>query len=766
MKKNYQYYFLFILFIGIRSLFSQNLPVFTDLTAPNTVCNYGNTSNPFIYSGITNNRHTVISQQGMDPNTGSQLPFLPTGENSVIRLGNSLVGAEAEAVTYRFTVNPDFSLLELKFAVVFEDPGHIQVAQPRFVVKVINALGQLIEQCSEYDVSAAGNIPGFNTYTGSGVPVRWRPWTSVGIDLSQYIGQEIRVQFITYDCSHSGHYGYAYYTAHCVDNQLDLTACDGDSVTLSAPTGFSSYLWSNGATTPSMTYQVSNGSLTANCLITSVTGCQFTLNAYISSSSDLPTQDTVYFETICQGDSFAQHFFNLPAQNAPGTFVYLNSFYNLNNCNGDVTAILHLTVIQTQYNIYASVCAGTDYTSFGFQMNNLQPGIYYDTLFYTGSSGCDSNLCLQLTVNPSFHLPNLILGNTTPCQGEVETYSLQGSTSLTNYQWSIPPGFILLNGQNTPSITLVIGSTTSEGDLVLLGSNGCGSGSVPLTITPNPSYHTLYTDSICTGNNFSQYGFHIPIQDSLGYYTFTQQMQTVEGCDSIITLALLVTQTPTLSIFSNPDVICQGMSVQLHAMGSGASIISYPQLVSVGDILCTDSTFVKPSNWPVPGKTAYGVVFYVDSTGQHGWTVHLSDQSLGVAWGSSNADIPTLPNISNYTTGMTDFDGYNNTLKIREYGNANIYPAAWVVDFANGWYLPSMWQMRILLQSTMWINPILQIVGGTELPTHLNGGSSSIWKYWCSSENSDKWAWGASVGSHLYPFLKTSSFRVRAARNF
>ncbi|HPE40657.1 MAG TPA: hypothetical protein PLI77_06165 [Bacteroidales bacterium] len=766
MRKKLHLTIIIFHFMGFGSLFAQNLPDFTDLSSPNTICNYGNTSNPFSYTGIAINRHTLITQQGTDPNTGFLLPFLPAGENAVIRLGNSQVGAEAEAVTYRFTVNPDFSLLELKFAVVFQDPGHIQVAQPRFVVKVINAMGQLLEQCTEYDVSASGNVPGFNSYTGSGLPVRWRPWTSVGIDLSQYIGQEIRVQFITYDCSQSGHYGYAYYTAHCVDNQLELTACDGDSVTLSAPTGFSSYSWSNGATTPSTTYQVSNGSLSANCLITSVTGCQFTLNAYLSSFPDMPSQDTIYHSSICQGDPFTEHFFDLPPQHTPGTFVFLNHFYNLNNCEGDITAILYLTVLQTQYHINASACAGTNYTSFGFQLYNLLPGVYYDTLFYTGSTGCDSNLCLQLIVNPSFQLPNVILGNPTPCQGEVENYSLQGADGSTNYNWIIPDGFVLMGGQGTPSIVLGVGSTATQGDLVLEGSNGCGSGTVTLTLTPNPSYHPFYTDSICTGNSYSQYGFQIPIQNSTGYFTFTQHFQTAEGCDSIINLALLVTQTPTLSIFSNPDVICQGTSVQLHAMGSGASIISYPQLVSVGDILCTDSTFVKPSNWPVPGKTAYGVVFYVDSTGQHGWAVHLSDQSLGVAWGSSNADIPTLPNISNYTTGMTNFDGYNNTLRIREYGSASVYPAAWAVDFVNGWYLPSMWQMRILLQSTMWINPILQIVGGTELPTHLNGGSSSIWKYWCSSENSDKWAWGASVGSHLYPFLKTSSFRVRAARNF
>lgn len=766
MRRNGQICIFIFLLIGIRSLIAQNLPDFTDLSSPNTICNYGNTSNPFMNTGIVYDRHTVVTQQGADQKTGFQLPFLPTGENTVIRLGNSQIGSEAEAVTYRFTVNPDFSLLELKFAVVLQDPGHIQVAQPRFVVRVINAMGQLVEQCSEYDVSAGSGVPGFNTFSGLGIPIRWRPWTNIGIDLSQYVGQEIRVQFITYDCSQSGHFGYAYYTAHCINNQLSLTACDGDSVSLSAPSGFSSYLWNNGANTPSTTYQVNNGSLTANCLITSVTGCQFTLNAYISSSSDLPNQDTVYFATICQGDTFAQHFFNLPAQNTPGTFVYLNSFYNLNNCEGSVTSLLHLTVLQTYYNINASVCAGEDYSDFGFQLTNLQPGIYYDTLFYVGSSGCDSNLCLQLTVNPSFQLPNIILGNTTPCQGEIETYSLQGATGFTNYLWVVPSGYVLISGQGTPSITLSIGSTAMQGDLMLVASNGCGSGNVPLTITPKLSYHLFYTDSICTGNNYSQYGFYLPIQESLGYYTFTQHLTTVEGCDSMITLALLVTKTPTISILANPEVICEEDVVQLHAVGNGANVVISTPLVAIGDILCTDSTFVKPSEWPVPGKIAYGVVFYVDSTGQHGWAVHLYDQEIGIQWSNTNVDIPTLSNITNLSSALNEFDGYTNTQKIRAHGGTYYYPAAWAVDFQHKWYLPAVWQLRLLLQTTVWINPSLQVLGGTQIPSHLNGLSDGLWKYWSSTEESNIRAWVVGVGISTYCYHKYFFARVRSVRNF
>ena len=39
--------------------------------------------------------------------TGNNLPLLPPGENAVVRLGNHYIGAQAEAITYQFTVDPD-----------------------------------------------------------------------------------------------------------------------------------------------------------------------------------------------------------------------------------------------------------------------------------------------------------------------------------------------------------------------------------------------------------------------------------------------------------------------------------------------------------------------------------------------------------------------------------------------------------------------------------------------------------------------------------
>jgi hypothetical protein len=184
--------------LGVFAVAGATCPDFTSLSGSSVEAYTGNTSNPFASLGVVSGRHTVITAQGDDPNTGGALKLLPPGESRVIKLGNEQTGAEAEALVYRFTVDKDNAVLLLKFAVVLEDPNHDIMAQPRFVVRVTDSDGNLTEECAEYDVRAGADIPGFQTYQKSSYEtIRWRDWTNVGLDLSRYIGQEVQVQFIT-----------------------------------------------------------------------------------------------------------------------------------------------------------------------------------------------------------------------------------------------------------------------------------------------------------------------------------------------------------------------------------------------------------------------------------------------------------------------------------------------------------------------------------------------------------------------------------------
>ncbi len=71
---------------------------------------------------IQNGRHTIMTP-GLDPIINA-LTRTPPGISQSARLGNSQVGAQAEALTYSFTVTQQNALFIYRYAVVLEDPGH------------------------------------------------------------------------------------------------------------------------------------------------------------------------------------------------------------------------------------------------------------------------------------------------------------------------------------------------------------------------------------------------------------------------------------------------------------------------------------------------------------------------------------------------------------------------------------------------------------------------------------------------------------------
>lgn len=417
------------------------------------------------------------------------------------------------------------------------------------------------------------------------------------------------------------------------------------------------------------------------------------------------------------------------------------------------------------------VCEGNAYTGNGFFISAQRiadslaayPGqnvFRFDTIVGTSGS-CDEHKVLDLTVHEALLLDD-IDGDRTPCTLEPVTYRPANIQQGTQYSWDVPNGVTVIGGLQSASLTVSFNTATPV-TLTLHGTNDCGTGTLPITVTPNPTYHFLFSDTLCSGNTYDAYGFHLARQDSLGWFTFTDSHTTAAGCDSIRVLQLFVTGTPTLTTQAEPSVICDGGSTTIHALGENASIIQgggTPPEVAIGDIVCTDGSIVKPADWPC-GKTAKGIVFYVDDTGRHGWIVHLQNQATNVKWSTEHQDIPELTNYTSVRTAVTDFDGYNNTQKIRNFGNATLYPPAYAVDFASGWYLPAMGQLRILYGNIVEVNAGLAVVGGTQFATNSN------WWYWSSTEYSANYAWcqddnGLVDRNHTKDF----SHRVRSVSSF
>ncbi len=201
-----------------------------------------------------------------------------------------------------------------------------------------------------------------------------------------------------------------------------------------------------------------------------------------------------------------------------------------------------------------------------------------------------------------------------------------------------------------------------------------------------------------------------------------------------------------------------------------STLISFGQSVHIGDILCTDGSTISAADFPTSGRTAWGIVFYVDDNDTHGWAVALHNQSSSIKWSSSSYygyDIPNLVNFENARAAMHNLDGNQNTNIIRNAGSPNDFPAAWAADYDNGWFLPSAGQLRYLYSYFPEINASLQVVGGDLFPFNDN------YYWWSSSEFSGYHAYDMNSGGSIGDYVKDNhvnyppyGIAVRQIRDF
>lgn len=150
-----------------------------------------------------------------------------------------------------------------------------------------------------------------------------------------------------------------------------------------------------------------------------------------------------------------------------------------------------------------------------------------------------------------------------------------------------------------------------------------------------------------------------------------------------------------------------------------------------------------------------GVVFYLCPSGTEGWMVALDDVSEGCQWGPTTNILGLQDVPYNDPIALDDLSGFRNTSLIRNaQGTENEYAVS-LVDYENGWYLPSVGQLRKLYSALPFVETALQNAGGTTLTDNL---------YWSSTEFS-----ATDVSTPAFALGNTnkeSNCRVRAIRNF
>lgn len=575
--------------------------------------------------GIVNGRHTIMTGTGTDPNTCDAVTVVAPGGVYSARVGNDGSGSQAETLSYTITVTPSSSLFIYKYAVVLEDPGHDPSDQPRFQVKVLNSLGQLIDPtCGQYTVVAAAGLAGFQTCSTSG-DVRYRDWTTVGLNLSSYIGQTLTIEFETGDCGQGAHFGYAYVDAYCSPLTIGATYCSGSfAAELTAPIGFS-YLWNTGATTQTILVNNPTAGLNYSCTLTSVTGCTVVISTILQledPSADFIMTNTCFNNAVFDdttvlsnsslldgylwdfGDGTTSNVQN-PTHSFPGTGTYNVKFTTFNGFGCTTTATKSITVFNAPT---AQITYGqANFCTSDTALKSIQ---LTGTDLYTG--GTYSVDVPGLSFNPA-------TAEFTPSTSAPGTYVITYTIPTTN-GCTVPPVTTTITLFLAPQATIRYGAVSYCNQMnfpqnVNLTGIGIITGGI-FTATPAGLTIDSATGSI------------IPSSSSGGNYTVIYSIPSSGGvCDAITARTnVIIVEAPTAVIqyatpFCNSLTSSQAVTLTGTGIFNVGSYSSYP----TGLDLNTFTGSITPST-SVPGN--YTIEYFIPAAGQCSFVKEFTNVSI------------------------------------------------------------------------------------------------------------------------------------------
>ncbi|MGB1040179.1 MAG: gliding motility-associated C-terminal domain-containing protein [Flavobacteriales bacterium] len=352
-----------------------------------------------------NAQHRIVTG-GNDVDVAAVPRLNPRGGTYSIMLGDENGGGEVSMITHVAKITALKPYFTYDFAVVFNDPSHPVQEQPFFDVQFLDSNGVKIPSCGNYFVITGTGIPGFITTTGSSGFGTWRykPWSRITVDLSNYIGHNITVKFTVGDCGYGGHDGRAYVDGSCFKPEIQKTqTCKG--IELKADSGYLGYQWYGGsplAILPGETKQdlTIAGPGIYQVKLISESGCTLFIDTLINDIYVILSQNITQVDPSCIGVNDGQLTINAFGGQAPYTY----------SIDGGATIV------------------GTN------NFTGLAPGSY--TCIVYDSGGCSDTLTYTLT-NPPDILPNLVITNAlcfSECNGNVLAVPSGGTSPTGRYR--------------------------------------------------------------------------------------------------------------------------------------------------------------------------------------------------------------------------------------------------------------------------------------------------------------------------------------------
>ncbi len=363
--------------------------------------------------------------------------------------------------------------------------------------------------------------------------------------------------------------------------------CIGQTSTLDAGAGFTTYLWSDGSAAQTL---VASTTGTYNVTVTNANGCtatdDFVLNVgssltpTISGDLDICNGTTTLLDA---GTGYASYSWssggNTQTISVTTSGIYFVTVTDAGGCTGETNTSVTVNANPTAtINGTASICigqtstldAGAGFTTYlwgdGSTAQTLvasTAGTYNVTV--TDANGCTATDDFVLNVGSS--LTPAISGDLDICNGE--TTVLDAGTGYASYSWS--------SGGNAQTISV---TTSGIYFVTVSDAGGCtGEANTAVTVNVNPTAAITGTASVCSGqtstldagSGFAQYlwgdgstGQTINVTTS-GTYNVT--VSNAAGCTDADSFVVTVNPNPTVNIAGTAS-ICIGQTSTLDA-GTG-----------------------------------------------------------------------------------------------------------------------------------------------------------------------------------------------------
>lgn len=495
---------------------------------------------------ITSGNVSVVSA-GTDIYGG--FPLSAPGGNFSVKVGNN-TDPTPSSLSKSFVVSAAKPYITYKYAMDLLNYPHTSADAGRVIIDVLDNSNNPIP-CAHYEALYSTNGGGPQGFLISPQPpegnaggeccydISYKPWTSLSIDLTPYIGQQVTLVATCTWCIYDVDWAYAYFDFDCSEYSLKQdTTCNSVGALLVAPEDFVSYSWAG----PGIVEGQNNDSAYVNQLgtytvnMTSATGCIITKTLLVNYVPPVVTASVSANVSVCQGDSvtltssgglyyrWLNTFFTDSVITVSPSYIttYTVEVTDQFGCKDSASSTVGIYPLpsaafastdvcidnQNQFTNLSSIISG-NVTGWAWNFGDNSPlattedaahtyadtGTYPVMLLVTSNNGCKDSITKTVIVHPQ---PDAQFTSGSVCEGSItllnDASTIPAPDVIQQWTWDFGDGSPLKNNHNTSHLYPAAGSYNAQ--LVITSNFGCkDSITRTIVVNPNPAAHFSAIDT-------------------------------------------------------------------------------------------------------------------------------------------------------------------------------------------------------------------------------------------------------------------------------